>query len=298
MTENFHEKLLDSLFDGVYFVDNQKKIIFWNTSAENITGYTKDEVMGSSCSDNILRHINDKGTELCIHGCPLGRTLVDGFVREAEVYLHHKEGHRVPVHIRISPVKNDKDEIVGASELFSNNSHQADILKELESLKNEVLVDALTQVGNRKFCELNLLNRLNEFKTNKIQFGLLFLDIDYFKKFNDNYGHSVGDKVLKMVSKTIFNILRGMDIVCRWGGEEFIIIAPNVDTLTLTKIAEKVRTFVEKSWLTIENKNLSVTVSIGGTMATSDDTSESLIKRADKLMYLSKQSGRNCVTIK
>ena len=151
MTENFHEKLLDSLFDGVYFVDNQKKIIFWNNSAENITGYTKKEVMGSSCSDNILRHIDDKGTELCIHGCPLGRTLKDGEVRDTEVYLHHKEGHRVPVHIRIAPVKNDDNEIIGASELFSNSSHQADILKELESLKNEVLVDALTQVGNRKF---------------------------------------------------------------------------------------------------------------------------------------------------
>lgn len=297
MKEQFYEELLENLFDGVYFVDTLKKITFWNKSAEMISGYSKEEVMGSSCSDNILRHINEKGVELCVKGCPLHRTLSDGMIREVDVYLHHKEGHRLPVSIRVSPIKDANNAIVGAVEMFSDNSDRIEIIKSMEDLKKEIFIDGLTQVGNRKFGEMNIITRLNELKTHNIPFGVLFLDIDHFKTFNDIYGHQIGDTVLKMVSATIQNTLRAMDIVCRWGGEEFIVIAPNVDVPTLNMVAERLRIFIEKSWITVDKENLMVTVSIGGTMVTNEDTMDSLIHRADKLMYHSKKSGRNLSTI-
>ena len=296
--EKFYEELLENLFDGVYYVDREKKITFWNKSAEKISGYTKGEVMGSSCGDDLLKHIDNKGTELCVKGCPVGRTLNDGMIREADVYLHHKNGHRVPVSIRVSPIRDEKDDIVGAVELFVDNSHRKAILRAMKVLKEEVFVDALTGVGNRRFGEMNLTNRISELKTHSIPFGLLFLDIDDFKKFNDTYGHSVGDKVLKMVGETILNTLRAMDIICRWGGEEFIVILPNVDISTLKRVAERIRVLVAESWISAEKEKLRVTVSIGGTMATDDDDVESLVHRADKLMYQSKDSGRDNVMVR
>ena len=94
------DKLLDSLFDGVYFVDLDRRITYWNAGAERISGYLRSEVVGSCCADNLLRHIDTEGHKLCQDGCPLAATMRDGKTRESSVYLHHKFGHRVPVLVR------------------------------------------------------------------------------------------------------------------------------------------------------------------------------------------------------
>lgn len=291
-----HERLLDSLFDGVYFVDRERKIIFWNKAAERITGYGKEEVMGSCCSDNLLRHTDEQGNELCLVGCPLQATISDGSTREANVYLHHKQGHRVPVRVRVSPVRDDTGAVVGGVEIFSDNSNLLQILREMEQLKQDVYVDELTGVGNRRYGEMTLKTRLYELHTFMNPFGVIFFDIDHFKVCNDTYGHAVGDEVLTMVSRTAANILRRMDSIARWGGEEFVVILPNIDMKTLKAVSERIRVFIETSFLVTKGIRLNVTASLGATMARPGDTIESLIHRADGLMYSSKSAGRNRVT--
>lgn len=297
MAEILYEKLLENLFDGVYYVDTNKQISFWNKAAERITGFSSDEVMGHCCSENILRHIDDEGTNLCVEGCPLGDTLTDGKIQERSAYLHHKDGHRVPVSIRVTPIKNDKGDIIGAIEIFSDNSNRLEMMKEMEQLKNEVYIDALTQVGNRKFGEMTLETKLFDFRTHSVPYGVIFLDVDHFKKFNDTFGHDIGDQVLITVAKTIKNVIRKLDVVCRWGGEEFIVIVPNVTLDLLKIIAERIRIFIAKSFIMKNDEKLTVTVSIGATLARSRDTNEIIVKRADALMYQSKSNGRNQVTI-
>lgn len=294
---NIYKDVLDHLYDGVYYVDLNKKILLWNKGAEKITGYPAEDVIESHCYNNILRHINDRGDELCIKGCPLGRTIRDGKIRDANVYLHHKSGHRVPISVRVSPVYNDKNEIIGAVEIFTDNSKNIDLIKELEALRNENYIDNLTQVGNRRFAELNIQRRFDDIEEYGIEFGILFFDIDHFKEINDGYGHEVGDAALKMVSKTVFNIIRSLDAICRWGGDEFLVILPNVDKKELNTIAEKIRLFIERTWLQTSGTIIKTSLSIGATMAHSKDSIDSLIRRADKLMYRSKQSGRNTYTI-
>ncbi len=297
MRKDFYEQLIENLYDGVYYVDAHNEIIFWNRSAERITGYSRDEVVGNTCSDGILRHIDSEGTELCFHGCPLKETLKDGTIRDAEVFLHHKDGHRVPVHVRVAPIFDEQGSITGAVEIFSDNSSRIDILQEYEDLKKAVFIDELTKVGNRKFAEMNLESRLVELKEYDVPFGVLFLDIDHFKQFNDTFGHNVGDRVLMMVGQTLSNIMRPMDVVCRWGGEEFVVIIPGVTISVLSEIAERMRIFLMRNWIHDDTRTLKVTVSIGGTMANTDDTKESVISRADEQMYRSKEEGRNRVTI-
>lgn len=291
-----HEKLLDSLFDGVYFVDLERRIIFWNKAAERITGYSKDEVVGSCCADNLLRHTDDGGRELCFIGCPLSGTMTDGKTREAHVYLHHKQGHRVPVSVKVSPVRDDGGEIIGGVEIFSDNSSLLQILKEMERLKADAYVDELTSVGNRRYCEMILQTKLYEMQSFNIPFGIIFFDLDHFKECNDTFGHAIGDEILIMVAKTVTNILRRMDSFARWGGEEFVVIMPNIDEKTLDDVAERIRIFIEKSFLVTQGRMLNVTASLGVTMARPGDTPESVIQRADSLMYDSKAAGRNRVT--
>jgi diguanylate cyclase (GGDEF)-like protein/PAS domain S-box-containing protein len=297
MKPELYKELLDNLYDGVYYVDQSKQITLWNKSAEKITGYSKDEVIGFHCSDNILRHINENGDELCIKGCPLARTLKDGKIREAYVFLHHRNGHRVPVSVRVAPIRDREENIIGAVEIFSENSRHMKMLNELAILKQEIYTDRLTRVGNRKFAEINLNRQMNELQTHDIQFGMLFFDIDHFKDINDTHGHIVGDQVLEMIAKTTLNILRSLDTLCRWGGDEFMVLLPNVDLQSLKIVGEKIRMFVERTWLETHGMKIWVTISIGGTMAVKQDSIETLTHRADAQMYQSKKKGRNKISI-
>ncbi len=297
--DEFFERLVESVTDGIYYVNSAKEITFWNKGAERITGYQRQEVMGMPCSKNILRHIDHEGRELCIEGCPLQDTMKDGKIREVDVFLHHRDGHRVPVSVRSSPMENEEGEIIGAVEIFTDNSSRYDIIKEIEELRQEVYLDQLTGVGNRKYADMNMQKCMDEFISLNIPFSVIFLDIDNFKKFNDNYGHNIGDQVLKMVGKTISNILRRLDVVCRWGGEEFVVIIPNADEKILAEIAERIRIFIERSWVDVRgDQRIGVSVSIGATRCTGGDSIESLLERADALMYESKKNGKNRVTLR
>jgi len=290
------EKLLDSMFDGVYFVDLDRRITYWNNAAERITGYNRSEVIGSRCSDNLLRHIDANGRQLCQHGCPLAATMQDGKTRESSVFLHHAFGHRVPVSVRTSPVRDDAGQILGAVEIFSDNSSSLQILHEYERLKQDAYLDQLTAVGNRRYGEMTLSTRIYELRTHDIPFGVLFIDIDHFKRFNDQYSHKTGDDVLVMVSKSISFSLRKMDSVARWGGEEFIVILPGASQVIVKSVSERIRMLIENSFIMAGKDKLNVTVSIGATMSRPDDTIETIVGRADRHMYLSKSRGRNRVT--
>jgi diguanylate cyclase (GGDEF)-like protein/PAS domain S-box-containing protein len=297
MSEISHEMLLESLFDGVYYVDLERRITFWNRAAERISGFSRADVLGSCCADNILRHIDDSGRELCVEGCPLAATLSDGQVREANVYLHHKQGHRVPVSVRVSPVTGSDGQIVGGIEVFSDGSRYAKVLEELERLKQKAYVDELNQIGNRRYCEMILKTRIFERRSFAVPFGVIFLDIDHFKQFNDTHGHQTGDHILKMVAKTVANVIRELDTVTRWGGEELVVVLPNISEAALTSVAQRVRVFIGRCFFMAGSEKLTVTATLGATMAREEDTVESIIHRADTLMYTGKIAGRNRVTV-
>ncbi|MBZ5555111.1 MAG: GGDEF domain-containing protein [Acidobacteriia bacterium] len=296
-TNKFFKDLMDNLYDGVYFVDSGRKITYWNRGAERITGYSKAEVVGGRCADNMLRHVDDAGNLLCLAGCPLAKTIQDGEVREAEIYLHHKMGHRIPVQVRVTPLRDEDGKIVGAIEVFSENSSRVSANQRILELEKVAFLDPLTGVGNRRYTEMILEGRLNELHRYGWPFAVLFFDIDNFKQVNDTHGHDVGDQVLKVVSRTLLANLRSFDFIGRWGGEEFFGIVVNVDEEQLLQIANKFRFLVEHSSIPIGKKTLRVTVSIGATLARREDTLVTLVKRADELLYKSKTAGRNRISI-
>ena len=294
---DLYKSILDNLSDGVYFVDRERRISYWNKGAERITGHRSGEVVGNFCRDNILNHVDGQGVELCRELCPLAKAMLEGTNQEAEVYLKHKDGHRVPVSVRGAPLRDSKGAIIGAVEIFSDISAKDELTQRLEELRKMALLDPLTGMGNRRLVETGLHSRLNELQRYGWKFGLLFIDIDYFKKVNDSYGHEAGDLVLKMVAGTLIHNARSFDLVGRWGGEEFVAIIANVTGEELFYIAQKYRALVGESSLLAGKDRISVTISIGATLARPDDSAETLLKRADQLMYQSKLSGRNRVTM-
>ncbi len=290
------EDLLNDLHEGIYLVDKNRGITFWNQGAARITGFSAQEMLGRYCYDNLLNHVDEQGTQLCIAGCPLQKTLKDGAPRSAQVYLHHKNGHRLRVDIKVRPLFAG-GEIVGASEVFSSAdfSDCSDLsMKELERL---ALFDQLTQLPNRRYIDSFLENQIRDFQTLGIPFGVLMLDLDYFKRINDAYGHGAGDAVLKMIAGTFQSAMRKNDFIGRWGGEEFVAVLRGVTHLELRVIAEKVCRLAAQSGLTRGENLLQVTVSIGATMVLPTDNSFTLVQRADEALYRSKNEGRNRVTL-
>lgn len=297
ITGSSFKGVLDHLYDGVYVLDREKKIIYWNRSAERLTGFRAEEVIGHRCSDDILVHVDESGRSMCREGCPMTATLEDGIPREMEVYLHHKLGHRVPVRVRTTALHDDSERIVGSAEIFNDDSRYREIAEENQKLRSLALIDELTQVGNRRFGEARLVEMSGDARRYGWTFGVVFVDVDLFKECNDRFGHRVGDFVLRMVGQTLRNSLRSSDFVCRWGGEEFLCIIKNVGLSELSAIAEKFRILVQESMLQVGNDTIRVTVSVGGSLARNAESWTSLVARADRAMYESKRGGRNRVTV-
>jgi diguanylate cyclase (GGDEF)-like protein/PAS domain S-box-containing protein len=294
---DFKEGLLNNISDAVYFVDTERKITYWNKAAEKVSGYKAADVTGKRCRDNILIHVNEQGNSVCSTDCPLEKTIRNGQECEAELYILHKEGYRLPVLIRSLPLKDNNNNIIGAIEIFRDNSEKVAYLQRIEKLENESLFDDLTGLANRRYANIILNKKLNEFVRYGWQLGVMFVDIDRFKPIIDVHGQSVGEEVIKMVAKTMLKSSRVLDTPSRWEGAEFVGIISNVRKEKLYSIANRLRVLTEKSILFKEKGSLKVTLSIGATLAKLDDTEESLIARAEQMMYQSKTAGRNCVSL-
>lgn len=293
--ESNGETILHHIPSGIYMTDCERKIIFWNKGAEHITGFRADEVIGSSCFQNILMHIDEEGNNLCKGVCPLAHSLSDGSCHEKEVFLHHKDGHRVAVNIHTFPLKDRQGHIAGAAEIFTSINPIVDMMSRIRELERIARLDPLSNLPNRQHIESEIKNRLSEFERYEQHFGVIFLDIDHFKDFNDTWGHDIGDKVIQTVAATLRAASRPFDVFGRWGGEEFVGILYNVQAENIAAIANRYRKLIEKSYLSIDKTKVNITVSIGATIIRTGDTPESVIKRADLLMYECKKRGRNCV---
>jgi len=294
---SFHARLLDSLFDGVYFVDLGRRITHWNLGSENLTGYSAIEAVGHHCYDNFLSHVDAAGCALCLNECPLYKTIQDGQLRQADLFLRHKAGYRIPVCVRTAPITDERGRIIGAVEVFSDISIRKQVERRIVELEGIAFRDSLTCLPNRRYTELKIKQALEELQQFTRSFGLLMLDVDHFKQINDSYGHDTGDAILRMLAETLAKSVRDNDLVGCWGGEEFLLLLPDLNLTELQEVSERCRALVEKSEVTLAQCRVSVTISLGATLLTQGDSSDSAIRRADQLMYRSKSSGRNWVTI-
>ncbi len=145
--------LVDNVPQGLYLVDRDRRIQTWNAAAERLTGYKREEVIGRCCGDGILEHVNEAGEPMCGERCPLLLAAQLGVECSAEVYLHHKAGHRVPVHVRAGPIRDAAGKLTGMAETFTDNTARLELLERARSLERMALIDGLTGIGNRRYCE-------------------------------------------------------------------------------------------------------------------------------------------------
>ena len=295
--DELERAIIDNLYDGVYYVDRGRRIRYWNHGAERLSGYSAAEVVGRFCYDNILNHVDAAGTVLCRSLCPLASTMRDGEPREAEVFLRHREGHRVPVQVRTAPVRDRDGAIIAGVEIFEDSTMLAAVRREVTELRDLAMHDALTGLPNRRHFEMSMSSRIAELAGYGRRFGLLIADIDKFKRVNDRYGHATGDAALRTVARTLLASSRAGDDIARIGGEEFALTITDVDAEALRATGERFRAMIERTRVRTSEHTLRVRVSLGGTMAEPGDSPKAIFERADTALYAAKDSGRNRVCL-
>lgn len=176
-------------------------------------------------------------------------------------------------------------------------------LRRIFLLERETITDPLMGIYNRRYLDRRLLEELQRARRYELPFSIFLLDIDFFKKINDTYGHQIGDMVLKKLATVIVDSVRELDVVIRYGGEEILVILPNTRMANAVELAQRVRQKVKETMMVgpDQEKNrpaIYITVSIGVTgyrFSDKLDTAPELVERADQALYQAKHQGRNKV---
>jgi two-component system, cell cycle response regulator len=273
--------VLDTLPTGVYIADQNGTILFWNQSAERITGHKRYEVIGHSRRENILAQCDQHCCPACGDKCPFHESAIDGHERELRLCLRHKNGHPVAVVFRINPVRNQQgivNYVVGSFE----QPHATAAPRDRRTAVPTTGVDESTGVANHGFIEFQLRENLAGFAEYHVAVSVLCLQLDHFEHLRAAYGRPATDSMLRVVAETLCNSLRPSDVVGHWGQDQFLAVLPNCTALGTEKAAERVQKLVAGAGIHWWGEQLSIATSIGFASAETGDTADSLVERAQR----------------
>lgn len=291
-----YESIFDNSYDGIYVVDRERRILMWNPSAERITGYPAAEVVGRHCFDNILQHEDEAGRALCTFGCPLERSIESGKPGAARVTLKRADGTRLAVDVSVSPIVGEGGSVVGALEVFRDVTSYEKLEAAAERIARLTYKDYLTGVSNRREVAALLEKEIRRARRHWLPLSVVMMDLDEFKRINDSFGHAVGDAALKRVAGVLRRVVRDTDAIGRWGGDEFLIVAPMTDVAGAHEIAERVRARVARG--RVRGSTVAIKLSLGVTQLDGPDVAKTLLARADAALYEAKREGGDRVVVK
>jgi diguanylate cyclase len=223
--------------------------------------------------------------------------IFSGKLKKAEsVDMLREAVKKITEETQIVTKQNEKLQV----ELAETSAELHAVRDDFDRVHREAQIDPLTQVGNRKFFDQEVVRTIAEAREKCSTISLLMIDIDHFKNFNDKHGHLVGDQVLRLVARTLVENLKGRDVIARYGGEEFVIILPDTRLQDAARVADILRSSLATKQITRRGTNEiigAVTISIGATEYIANDDGDALIARADKALYEAKQTGRNRVCV-
>ena len=300
-SDTYYKSLLDCLFDAVYTVDDQGLINYWNAAAQRLTGFSAPEVLGQhyqraafmqARSDHEPAEPPPSDPIDPPHG-GVDIVLTTGTPGTWKGFVRRKNGQRIPVESHISPLPGATGATAGAVAVFRDVSASAALEQAHRDLLEIARRDQLTGMYNRAAIAELLKAEIARSKRYQQPLSVVMIDIDHFKKINDQYGHDAGDKVLAHIGALLVNNIRLPDAAGRWGGEEFLVIAPGSDTDAAAGLAQRIRLAIKA--ISIAEVPAAITASFGVARFTDDQNPDQLLARADQALYRAKQTGRDRV---
>jgi diguanylate cyclase (GGDEF)-like protein/PAS domain S-box-containing protein len=289
---DIYRDILDSLQIGVSVIDLQQKIVFWSDGAEHITGYARIDVLGHSCCDNILLHCDQARCEMCVDRCPIQATLTEGKRMEMTSFIHHRTGHRKPVHTWTIPLRDTHGSIIGIIQTFEGQFAITGPDPGDRSLRARGCLDELTGLPNQAMMHSHLREVLGTFNEVQVPFGIIFLYAHDLGKFRSRFSHLAGNAMLLALARTIKNTVWSTDFVGRWTEDRFLVILPGCDEEALRHVSERLVRMTASATIEWWGQELSIALSMGLASAQSNDTIESIVERAQSALP-GKQSAEN-----
>ncbi len=280
---------LEAAANGIVITDTQAVVIWANSAFEQLTGYSQEEVVGRKPSELISSGLQDQA-----YYKAMWAVILAGQHWRGELVNKHKNGNLYYEELSIAPVKNSAGDITHFIGIKEDISERKALEAQLQQLAS---TDPLTGLFNRRvFMEQLEMERAKVARLPNYSAVLLMLDLDFFKRVNDVYGHGTGDEVLKAFADIARSSSRAIDVPARLGGEEFAVLLSGTDQNDALIMAERLRAQVAAMRIEHEAGAVQVTVSIGATyVSVNDQSSEAVLHRADAALYEAKDKGRNQV---
>lgn len=271
--------------ESIIITDAQNRILFVNPAFEIVTGYSAEEVIGKN------PRILQSGMQDEQFYKKMWNDIKQHGVWKGKIWNKRKDGELYLEWLTISVVKDQKGNVTNYVAIFSDITEHK---RNVEQLTRLALYDTLTNVPNRYLLEKELESIIRMSKKHNQSFALLFLDLDRFKNINDTLGHRVGDMLLKETAQRLKRMLRKQDTIARFGGDEFVIILPNLKHIReAAYMAEKIVESLKRPFC-FNHQEIYISTSIGISVYPYDGTDkETLIRMADRAMYQAKKNGRN-----
>lgn len=292
------EKLIRYSAVPIFVLDPQHRVTDWNRACEMLTGIPAERMVGTSnhwqafyeekrpcLADLVIDSADRHDLDARYASAKKSELLEEGI--HAEEWLDAVGGERRYLSCDAVPIYNHNKKLVAVIETLHDLTERK---KMEEALTRLATTDTLTGIYNRGKIEESLRQEMARASRYGSPLTILLFDLDFFKKVNDTFGHSIGDQVLKEVAATVGKQIRETDMLGRWGGEEFMVLCPGIVAQDAVAIAEKLRQRVEEL-------PIGVTISCGLTGFQPGESMDALIHRADKALYAAKHSGRNLVRL-
>lgn len=276
-------KIYENIEEGVLYTDRKGKILSVNPAFEIVTGYLEEEVLGKN--PNILQ----SGYHQADFYQALWKDVHEKGYWRGEIWNKRKNGEIFPEWLTISSISNEYGRVTNYVAVFSDITDRKQKEKQIQKLSN---YDALTGTTNRYILSQELLRLIETANKYNQLLAVLFLDLDRFKVINETLGHSYGDLLLKKVASRIKGMLKNKDLIARFGGDEFVIVLPNIKhAKEAVQVSEDIIQALEQPFF-LDNQEVYATTSIGISLYPHDgDGVDLLIKNAEKAMHKAKLNG-------
>jgi diguanylate cyclase (GGDEF)-like protein len=292
-------QIFDIINIGLVIVDRDIKVVKWNRWMEGNSGIPADIITGKSIFDFFPDLKTEKFTRSCKAGFAFGNfsffsQKLHGnlFPFKLSGYFDSKFEHMQQT-CTMGPLRDEHNEI---KYLFIYVQDVTEVATYEQKLVEMNMMDSLTGIFNRRYLETRLNEEFRRHRRYARPFSLIMFDIDYFKNVNDEYGHQCGDYVIKSVSSRISSLIRNLDCLFRYGGEEFCCLLPETALNSAIGVADRFRLAIEELESEFDGHIIKVTISLGIAELMEDiESPEMLLKKADEALYLAKKEGRNRV---